>query len=65
MRSYSIVVEVKGNFLWPFIASDWEEVLRFLGCAAYDEEERSIPRHLLGMASTIDSDPNKIENRLA
>lgn len=40
-----------------------EEVLDFLGVPR-DEERRRHFRHLLGMASTIDSDPNKIENRL-
>lgn len=40
-----------------------EEVLDFLGVPR-DEERRRHFRHLLEMASTIDSDPDKIENRL-
>ncbi len=40
-----------------------EEVLDFLGVPT-DEEQRGHFRHLLGMAGTIDPDPNKIEDRL-
>lgn len=40
-----------------------EEVLDFLGVPT-DEAQRKHFRHLLGMASTIDSDPEKIERQL-